>query len=158
MQNTCLSFTKKLTGHLLSMSQTQSNGAAERITNISILGNIIQARGYHVCIAFHPILVASQPHPTTRFPNVPQASSEMISGPSIATLVVFILSTIFVICPTSFPIRLPFFGRLRFPINLNTAPIIAIAILWATQCIGHTQIRDGIVGTGKHRSISGRAI
>ncbi|KAG6809863.1 hypothetical protein H0H92_014369, partial [Tricholoma furcatifolium] len=35
----------------------------------------------------------------------------------------------------------------RFPINLTTAPILAIAILWAAQCLGPSVIRDGIVGT-----------
>ncbi|CAA7269924.1 unnamed protein product [Cyclocybe aegerita] len=66
---------------------------------------------------------------------------------SIVTLVLFFLSTIFVIQPLSFHVRLPFIGRTRLTIGLMTAPIIAIAILWAAQCIGATQIRDGIVGT-----------
>ncbi|KAJ7704296.1 hypothetical protein B0H17DRAFT_1039190 [Mycena rosella] len=61
---------------------------------------------------------------------------------SIVTLVIFILSIIFVIYPVAFRVR----GR-RIPLNLNTAPILAIAILWASQCLGPTQIRDGIVGT-----------
>jgi hypothetical protein len=43
---------------------------------------------------------------------------------------------------------LPLIGRTRITINLTTAPIIAILILWAAQCIGATEIRDGIVGTG----------
>ncbi|KAF5384251.1 hypothetical protein D9615_003335 [Tricholomella constricta] len=71
----------------------------------------------------------------------------MISRFSIVTLVIFLLSAIFVIQPVSFPIRLPYLGRRRLWVNLTTAPIIAIAILWASQCLGATQIRDGIVGT-----------
>ena len=74
---------------------------------------------------------------------------KMISGSSVATLIIFIVSIIFVIYPISFRLRLPFFGRLRISINLTTAPILAIAILWASQCISATQIRDGIVGTGQ---------
>ncbi|KAF8964242.1 hypothetical protein BDZ97DRAFT_1660641 [Flammula alnicola] len=66
---------------------------------------------------------------------------------SIVTLVFFFLSTIFVIHPVSFHVRLPLLGRTRFTIGLMSAPIIAIAILWAAQCIGASQIRDGIVGT-----------
>ncbi|RDB19705.1 Arsenical pump membrane protein [Hypsizygus marmoreus] len=71
----------------------------------------------------------------------------MITRFSIVTLVIFLLSTIFVIQPVSFPIRLPYLGRKRIWINLTTAPILAIAILWASQCLGATQVRDGIVGT-----------
>ncbi|TDL18740.1 hypothetical protein BD410DRAFT_792922 [Rickenella mellea] len=67
----------------------------------------------------------------------------MVTGSSIATLVVFILSIIFVIHPVT--ISLPHLPRLH--VNLTTAPIIAIAILWAAQCLGPSQIRDGIVGT-----------
>jgi Na+/H+ antiporter NhaD/arsenite permease-like protein len=68
----------------------------------------------------------------------------MTSGYSIATLVVFILSIIFVIQPVSIPApcRIP-----RIPINLTTAPILAIAILWAAQCIDPAVIRAGFVGT-----------
>ncbi|KAG2052256.1 hypothetical protein BDR06DRAFT_536727 [Suillus hirtellus] len=68
----------------------------------------------------------------------------MITGYSVATLVVFIISIGFVIYPVSIPTprRIP-----RIPINLTTAPIIAIAILWAAQCLDPTVIRDGIVGT-----------
>lgn len=73
----------------------------------------------------------------------------MITRFSIVTLIIFIISTIFVIQPISFSIPLPYIGRRRIWINLSTAPIIAIAILWATQCIGGTQIKDGIVGTGE---------
>jgi hypothetical protein len=72
----------------------------------------------------------------------------MITRFSIVTLVFFILSAILVIYPVSFTVRLPYFGRTRISFNLATAPIIAIAILWASQCIGGTQIRNGIVGTG----------
>lgn len=68
----------------------------------------------------------------------------MITGSSIATLVLFIISIFFVIVPVSIPLR---GTRLHIPINLSTAPVLAIAILWASQCIGATVIRDGIVGT-----------
>jgi Na+/H+ antiporter NhaD/arsenite permease-like protein len=68
----------------------------------------------------------------------------MITGYSVATLVVFIISIGFVIYPVSIPTprRIP-----RIPINLTTAPIIAIAILWAAQCLDPAVIRGGIVGT-----------
>ncbi|KAK7441988.1 hypothetical protein VKT23_016266 [Stygiomarasmius scandens] len=71
----------------------------------------------------------------------------MITRFSIVTLVFFILSIAVVIYPVSIPIRLPYLGKRRIPINLTTAPILTIAILWAAQCLGPTQIRDGIVGT-----------
>ncbi|KAJ6535927.1 hypothetical protein DFH09DRAFT_1179172 [Mycena vulgaris] len=71
----------------------------------------------------------------------------MISGSSIATLVIFICSIAFVIHPLPVPIRLPYIGHKRVQLNLTTAPILAIAILWAAQCLGPSQIRDGIVGT-----------
>ncbi|KAJ6612790.1 hypothetical protein B0H10DRAFT_2222815 [Mycena sp. CBHHK59/15] len=61
---------------------------------------------------------------------------------SIVTLVIFFLSITFVIYPVSFRIR-----HRRIPLNLTTAPILAIAILWASQCLGPTEIRNGIVGT-----------
>ncbi|KAJ7057070.1 hypothetical protein C8F01DRAFT_1153303 [Mycena amicta] len=61
---------------------------------------------------------------------------------SIVTLIIFVLSITFVIAPVKIRI-----GKRRIPINLSTAPILAIAILWAAQCLGPTQIRDGIVGT-----------
>nr|GAT43342.1 predicted protein [Mycena chlorophos] len=70
-----------------------------------------------------------------------------ISGSSIATLVIFVLSIAAVIHPLKFVFPLPHFGRRRVSLNLTTAPIIAIAILWAAQCLGPTQIRNGIVGT-----------
>jgi Na+/H+ antiporter NhaD/arsenite permease-like protein len=70
----------------------------------------------------------------------------MIDGPAIATLVVFIVSIFFVIVPIRIP--LPRSKRLpsHIPINLTTAPILAIAILWAAQCLGPSVIRGGIVG------------
>ncbi|PFH48072.1 hypothetical protein AMATHDRAFT_6158 [Amanita thiersii Skay4041] len=74
----------------------------------------------------------------------------MVSGFAIATIVVFILSIIFVIRPVHVHIRLPFRHEkkiVRFPIDLLTAPITAIAILWAAQCLGASTIRAGIVGT-----------
>lgn len=71
----------------------------------------------------------------------------MVSGSSVATLVLFIFSIVCVIYPFSFLALLPYLGRKRIYINLTTAPIIAIAILWAAQCLGPSVIRDGIVGT-----------
>ena len=77
---------------------------------------------------------------------------------SIVTLVFFFLSTVFVIQPLKIPIRLPYI-RLPYlrqrhvPIDLHTAPILAIAILWASQCLGPQQIRDGIIGTGMNLNI-----
>ena len=73
----------------------------------------------------------------------------MVNRFSIVTLVFFFLSTIFVIQPVSFHVPLPVLGKRRITIGLMTAPIFAIAVLWASQCIGATQIRNGIVGTGK---------
>ena len=71
-----------------------------------------------------------------------------IDGFAIATLILFFVSTVFVIHPISFHVPLPIIGRTKFTIGLMTAPIAAILILWAAQCIGATEIRDGIVGTG----------
>ena len=71
-----------------------------------------------------------------------------INGFAIATLILFFISTFFVIQPLSFHVPLPIIGRTRITIGMMTAPIIAILILWAAQCIGATEIRDGIVGTG----------
>ncbi|EIW75979.1 hypothetical protein CONPUDRAFT_111819 [Coniophora puteana RWD-64-598 SS2] len=68
----------------------------------------------------------------------------MVSGYAIATLVLFILSIIFVIQPAYIPLPRT---RWRIPINLTTAPILAIAILWAAQCIDPYVIRTGIVGS-----------
>lgn len=89
----------------------------------------------------------------------------MITRFSIVTLIIFILSIFFVIHPISFGLTLPRLGRRRVHINLTTAPIVAIAVLWASQCLGATQvclnpvtfklgfntaqIRNGIVGTGQ---------
>ncbi|KAJ7198822.1 hypothetical protein GGX14DRAFT_468986 [Mycena pura] len=75
------------------------------------------------------------------------SASSMITGSSIATLVIFVFSIAFVIHPLSIPIRLPHIGHKHIQLNLTTAPILAIAILWAAQCLGPSQIRDGIVGT-----------
>jgi Na+/H+ antiporter NhaD/arsenite permease-like protein len=68
----------------------------------------------------------------------------MTSGYAIATLAIFIVSIIFVIRPVSIPTprRIP-----QIPINLTTAPILAIALLWAAQCIDPLVFRNGIVGT-----------
>ncbi|KAG6371487.1 hypothetical protein JVT61DRAFT_9522 [Boletus reticuloceps] len=68
----------------------------------------------------------------------------MTSGYAIATLVVFIISIFFVIRPVTIPTprRIP-----RIPINLTTAPILAIALLWAAQCLDPAVIRNGIIGT-----------
>jgi len=71
-----------------------------------------------------------------------------INSYSIVTLVFFFLSTIFVIRPLSFHVRLPVIRRTRITLGVMSAPILAIIILWASQCIGATQIRNGIVGTG----------
>jgi len=60
----------------------------------------------------------------------------MVSGSAIATLVVFLLSIVCVIRPFSIPI----FGY-KFPINLTTAPIIAILVLWAAQCLIAKNVR-----------------
>jgi len=70
----------------------------------------------------------------------------MVDGSAIATLVLFIISIFFVIVPVRIP--LPHSQRLpsHIPINLTTAPILAIAILWAAQCLGPSVIRAGIVG------------
>ena len=68
----------------------------------------------------------------------------MTSGYAIATLVVFIISIFFVIHPVSLPTPRPI---PRIPINLTTAPILAIALLWAAQCLDPAVIRDGFVGT-----------
>ncbi|KAF8625329.1 hypothetical protein AX17_006871 [Amanita inopinata Kibby_2008] len=73
----------------------------------------------------------------------------MVSGFAIATLVVFILSIVFVIRPLTIPIpsRYAVKGVKGIRIDLLSAPIAAIAILWAAQCLGASTIRDGIVGT-----------
>ncbi|KAF9262085.1 hypothetical protein L218DRAFT_988556 [Marasmius fiardii PR-910] len=71
----------------------------------------------------------------------------MITRFSIVTLVFFIISIILVIKPLSFSLHFPYVGRRRISLNLLTAPIATIALLWAAQCLGPTQIRNGIVGT-----------
>lgn len=71
----------------------------------------------------------------------------MITGSSEATLVVFIISIAFVIYPIYTPTPKRFPRIPRFPFNLTTAPIIAILILWAAQCIDPAVIRAGFVGT-----------
>ena len=71
-----------------------------------------------------------------------------IDGFAIATLTLFFVSRIFVISPLSFHVPLPIVGRTKITIGLMTASIVVILILWAAQCIGTTEIRDGIVGTG----------
>jgi len=60
-----------------------------------------------------------------------------------------LLSTVFVIKPFSFHVPVPMLGRKQVTLGLMTAPIIAICILWASQCISAAQIRDGIIGTGR---------
>ncbi|KAI6129398.1 hypothetical protein EDD16DRAFT_1690090 [Pisolithus croceorrhizus] len=69
-----------------------------------------------------------------------------MDGYAIATLVIFILSICFVIRPVLIPTHVRSIPRV--PLNLTTAPILAIAILWASQCIDADVIRNGIVGTG----------
>ncbi|RXW15917.1 hypothetical protein EST38_g9936 [Candolleomyces aberdarensis] len=71
----------------------------------------------------------------------------MVTRFAIVTLIFFFLSTIFVIQPLSFHVSLPLIGKRKVTIGLVTAPIMAIAILWASQCLGTTQIRNGIIGT-----------
>lgn len=68
----------------------------------------------------------------------------MLSGYAIATLAVFVISIFFVIRPVRIPMPHPI---PRIPLNLTTAPILAIAILWAAQCLDPEVIRNGIVGT-----------
>lgn len=85
-------------------------------------------------------------HPGTS-PN-PHDLPAMVSRFAIVTLIFFFISTIFVIHPVSFHVRLPVLGRRKVTIGLMSAPILTIALLWAAQCLGATQIRNGIVGTG----------
>ena len=73
-----------------------------------------------------------------------------ITPKAIATLVLFIISIFFVIYPVAIPLRIP--RKVGSPsrhiyINLSTAPILIIAILWVSRCIDATVVRDGIVGT-----------
>jgi Na+/H+ antiporter NhaD/arsenite permease-like protein len=71
----------------------------------------------------------------------------MVTGSAIATLVLFVTSMFFVIFPMQIPLRRIGLSDTRIHINLSTAPILTIAILWVSKCIGATVIRDGIVGT-----------
>ncbi|KAJ8080174.1 hypothetical protein PM082_017004 [Marasmius tenuissimus] len=70
----------------------------------------------------------------------------MITRFSIVTLVFFIISIALVIHPLVFWFRLPYLGRRKVSLDLLTAPIITIVILWAAQCLGPEQIRNGIAG------------
>ncbi|KAJ7474477.1 hypothetical protein B0H11DRAFT_2035587 [Mycena galericulata] len=63
----------------------------------------------------------------------------MVTGCSIATLVIFVWTIVFVIHLLSIPLCLPYIGHKRLRLNLTTAPILAIAILWAAQCLGPSQ-------------------
>jgi len=65
------------------------------------------------------------------------------------TLDSLLLSTLFVIKPFSSHVPVPMLGRKKVTLGLMTAPIIAVCILWASECIGATQIRDGITGIGQ---------
>lgn len=70
----------------------------------------------------------------------------MITRFSIVTLVFFIISIFFVIRPIRISLRIRG-THIVIPINLTTAPILAIAILWAAQCLGPSVIRGGIIGS-----------
>ncbi|KAH0579218.1 hypothetical protein H2248_003368, partial [Termitomyces sp. 'cryptogamus'] len=83
----------------------------------------------------------------------------MITGYSMATLVIFMISITSVIFLVYIPLR----ASIQTPANLTTAPIFAIGVLWAARCLGPStmrtpiddvilysfilQIRDGIVDT-----------
>jgi len=84
----------------------------------------------------------------TNIPTYHTPDIMSINASAWVTLVLFFLSITFVIHPVSFHVPLPVVGRTKITIGLMTAPILAIAILWAAQCLGATHIRDGIVGTG----------
>jgi Na+/H+ antiporter NhaD/arsenite permease-like protein len=71
----------------------------------------------------------------------------MPSSRADATLALFILSILCVIRPFKHNLRWIGLPRVHIPIDLLTASIVIIALLWASKCIGATQIRDGIVGT-----------
>jgi len=60
-----------------------------------------------------------------------------------------LLSTVFAIKPFSFHVPVPMLGRKQVTLGLMTAPIIAVCILWASEYIGATQIRDGMTGIGQ---------
>jgi len=63
------------------------------------------------------------------------------------TLDFLLLSTLFVIKP--FSSHVPMLGRKKVTLGLMTAPIMAVCILWESEYIGATQIRDGITGIGQ---------
>lgn len=65
----------------------------------------------------------------------------MVSGKAIATLVLFMLSIVTVIRP----VKIPLGPKRYFPLNLLTTPIIIIAILWASQCLGASTVRPMFV-------------
>ncbi|KAI6121298.1 hypothetical protein F5141DRAFT_1089261 [Pisolithus sp. B1] len=69
-----------------------------------------------------------------------------MNGSAIATLVIFVLSIGFVIRPVPISTHVRLIPHVH--LNLTTAPILAITILWASQCIDADVIRNGIVGTG----------
>jgi Na+/H+ antiporter NhaD/arsenite permease-like protein len=71
----------------------------------------------------------------------------MVSASAIVTLVLFIVSIIFVIIPVYIPVPLSANRRISIPITLTTAPIFVILLLWVSECIGSKVIVDGIVGT-----------
>ena len=75
-----------------------------------------------------------------------------ISGQAIATLIIFIISIVFVIYPVSFPVTLPYLGRKRIYINLTTAPIVAILVLWAAQCLGPRVVSAILAGESSGRA------
>ena len=78
----------------------------------------------------------------------------MVSGPAIATLVVFLLSIVCVIQPFAIPIILPYLGRKRVPVNLTTAPIIAIIVLWPAKCLTTKNVsQQGKKNYGKFSNI-----
>jgi len=65
------------------------------------------------------------------------------------TLDFLLLSTVFVIKPFSSHVPVPMLGRKKVTLGLMTAPIMAVCILWASEYIGATQIRDSTTGTGQ---------
>src|ERR1700730_738965 len=71
----------------------------------------------------------------------------MVSARAIVTLVLFIVSIVFVIVPVYIPVPLSAKRRISIPITLTTAPIFVILLLWVSECIGSRVIVDGIVGT-----------
>lgn len=55
-------------------------------------------------------------------------------------LVISLVYATLVTFPVSLTIHLPYFGRIRICLNLSTVPIFALAILWASQCLGGTTL------------------